>query len=58
MQAISTYLIAMLTVTELGLGIVVAGVLAIGIYQSVAYIWFRTAEEDPALSADLMRSAR
>jgi hypothetical protein len=58
MQAISTYLIAMLTVTEVGLGIVVAGVLAIGIYQSVACTWFRTTQDDPSLSAGLMRSAR
>ena len=58
MQAISTYLIAMLTVIEVGLGIMVAGVLAIGIYQSVACTWFRTAQDDSSLSAGLMRSAR
>jgi len=58
MQAISTYLIAMLTVIEVGLGIMVAGVLAIGIYQSVACTWFRTTEDEPSLSARLIRSAR
>jgi hypothetical protein len=58
MQAISAYLIAMLTVIEVGLGIVVAGVLAIGIYQSVACTWFRTAQSDPSLAGGLMRSAR
>ncbi len=36
----------------------VAGVLAIGIYQSVACTWFRTAQEDQSLAVGLMRSAR
>ena len=58
MQAISTYLIAMLTVIEVGLGIMVAGVLEIGIYQSVACTWCRTTQDDSSLSAGLMRSAR
>jgi hypothetical protein len=58
MQAISAYLIAMLTVIEVGLGIMVAGVLAIGLYQSVACIWFRTEQEDQPFAAGLMRSAR
>jgi len=58
MQAISAYLIAMLTVIEVGLGIMVAGVLAIGICQSVACIWFRTEQEDHPLATGLMRSAR
>ena len=58
MQAISAYLIAMLTVIEVGLGIMVAAVLAIGIYQSIACIWFPTAQEEQSLAAGLMRSAR
>jgi hypothetical protein len=48
----------MLTVIEVGLGIMVAAVLAIGIYQSIACIWFPTAQEEQSLAAGLMRSAR
>lgn len=55
MQAISAYLIAMLTLVEVGLGIMVAAVLAIGVYQCVACTWSRTKPESQSLAAGLMR---
>ena len=58
MQAISAYLIAMLTLVEVGLGIMVAAVLAIGVYQCVACTWSRTEPESQSLSAGLMQPAR
>jgi uncharacterized membrane protein YjjB (DUF3815 family) len=55
MQAISAYLIVMLTLVEVGLGITVAAVLAIGIYQCVACTWSRTERESRSLAAVPMR---
>ena len=58
MQAISAYLIAMLTLVEVGLGITVAAVFLIGVYQCVACTWPRAEQEAQSLAAGLMRPAR
>jgi len=55
MQAISAYLIAMLTLVEVGLGITVAAVFLIGVYQCVACTWSSTERETHSLAAGLMR---
>jgi hypothetical protein len=45
MQAIATYLIFMLTFVTLGLSIIVAGVVFIGLYEGASWIWSRSAPE-------------
>ncbi len=45
MQAIAAYLIFMLTFVTLGLSIIVAGVVSIGLYEGASWIWSRSAPE-------------
>jgi hypothetical protein len=59
MEAIATYLVTMLTLVEVGLGIMVAGVLAIGLYETAVWMWSRVEHrgESPA-TARLLRTSR
>jgi hypothetical protein len=60
MQAISAYLIAMLTLVEVGLGITVAAVFAIGVYQCVVCTWSRLEHRSGSVSVAqlLLRAPR
>jgi hypothetical protein len=50
MQAIATYLMLMLTIVEVGLSVIFAGVLCVGFYEAAAWLWSRVEQKGESLA--------
>ena len=50
MQAIAAYIMLMLTIIEVGLSVIFAGVLSIGLYEAATWLWSRSEQRGESLA--------